>query len=72
VLLGAFVVLNFFPAKDPFDVMCQCGLLKYHDHTKNKKQNKNKNKNKKGLVSFSLIKRTRQNQNQNQSVQKEA
>jgi hypothetical protein len=70
VLLGAFVVLNFFPAKDPFDVMCQCGLLKYHDHTKNKKQNKNKNK--KGLVSFSLIKRTRQNQNQNQSVQKEA
>ena len=28
---------KFFAAKDPFDVMCQCGLLKYHDPTKNKK-----------------------------------
>ena len=32
---------KFFAAKDPFDVMCQCGLLKYH-HPKTKK-NKNKN-----------------------------
>jgi hypothetical protein len=37
--------------------MYQCGLLEYHDHTKNKKQ-KTKNKIKKGLVSFSLVKRT--------------
>jgi hypothetical protein len=32
---------KFFAAKNPFDVMCQCGLLKYH-HPKTKK-NKNKN-----------------------------
>ena len=65
MLLGAFVVLkSFFAAKDPFDAMCQSGLLKYYDP----KTKKNKNKNtRKELVSFSLIKRTRQNQNQNQN-----
>ena len=39
VLLGAFVVLKtFFAAKDPFDVMCQCGLLKYHGPKTKKKK----------------------------------
>jgi len=43
VLLGAFVVLKsffaFFAAKDPFDVMCQCGLLKYQvPWSKNQKE----------------------------------
>ena len=70
MLLGAFVVLKsffaFFAAKDPFDVMCQCGLLKYHDPKTKKNKNENTRKDK-GLVSFSLIKRTRQNQNQNQN-----
>ena len=42
LLLGAFVVLKsffaFFAAKDPFDVMCQCGLLKYHGPKTKKKK----------------------------------
>ena len=37
---------KFFVAKDPFDVMCQCGLLKYHDPKT--KKNKNKKYKKKG------------------------
>ena len=45
MLLGAFVVLKsffaFFAAKDPFDVMCQCGLLTYHDPKTKKNKNKN-------------------------------
>ena len=58
---------KFFAAKDPFDVMCQCGLLKYHDPKTKKNKNKNTRKDWSLLVSFSLIKRTRQNQNQNQN-----
>ena len=45
VLLGAYVVLKiFFAAKGPFDVMCQCGLLKYHDPKTKKNKNKNTRK----------------------------
>jgi len=35
---------KFFAAKDPFDVMCQCGLLKYHDPKTKKNKNKNTRK----------------------------
>jgi hypothetical protein len=63
--LSGFALWNF-ASKYPFDVMCQCGLLKYHDPKTKKNKNENTRKDK-GLVSFSLIKRTRQNQNQNQN-----
>jgi len=35
---------KLFAAKDPFDVMCQCGLLEYHDPKTKKNKNKNTRK----------------------------
>ena len=37
--LRRFEILKIFAAEDPFDFMCQCGLLKYHD-PKTKKNKK--------------------------------
>ena len=34
-------IFAFFAAKDSFDVMCQCGLLKYHDPKAKKNLKKN-------------------------------
>ena len=65
--LRRFEILKIFAAEDPFDFMCQCGLLKYHDPKTKKNKNKITKKKGGGLVSFSIIKRTRQNQNQNQN-----
>ena len=42
--LRRFEILKIFAAEDPFDFMCQCGLLKYHDPKTKKNKNKNTRK----------------------------
>ena len=61
---------KFFAAKDPFDVMCQCGLLKYHDPKT--KKNKIKIQEKTGLFFSHKAYTSKPKSKQKNHVQKEA